>query len=276
MLTWRFVRGPAGTLATRSWGEGELVILVGGGPGLGCAYLFPLAELVAELGFRAVCVQGRGIAPSAWPAPPTFSPEDMADDMVAVQQAYGAERAHWLVHSFGGHVAWAALRASHDLASVCFVNACPPTATANRRCTQRLQRCIAETRPHRQLVVSATDFATELERDWPAYVHDPAEPFPLALVATSFDAAVRTAVASEHRRRGAGPREKLRTNVRAAVLVGESDPFGIDAADAICGALHATNTMREVVPEVGHFPWLERGASHFAAALERALSCCSP
>jgi pimeloyl-ACP methyl ester carboxylesterase len=94
---------PGGEL--RGWivGEGEPVLVLHGGPGLAYDYVGPLIADIGE-GYRAATFQQRGLAPSLTEGP--FDVATAVDDVVAVLDALGWERAWVLGHSWGGHLLW--------------------------------------------------------------------------------------------------------------------------------------------------------------------------
>lgn len=252
----RRVDGPAGALATWAVGDGEVTILLGGGPGLSWDYLFPLAERLADGGRAAVCFQQRGIAPSAWPDPFDFSLRAFADDVFAICDAYGAERAHLVAHSFGGYVAWTCLAQPERVCSLTLINACSPDGRANREGEAKLRRRLAG-------LPAAADATERFRAAVPAYFHAPPARLPRALRDTQVHTAVRDAVLAAnnadtpltaHAAAYAGP---------VRIFVGASDPLGFGVAEACREAMVRAAVRFEVIPRAGHFPWLEAGAVDF-------------
>jgi pimeloyl-ACP methyl ester carboxylesterase len=87
----------------RGWlaGSGPPVLLLHGGPGLSTGYLAPV---VAELsdGYQVATYQQRGLAPSTAQAP--YDVGTQADDVAAVLDRLGWDRAVVVGHSWGGHL----------------------------------------------------------------------------------------------------------------------------------------------------------------------------
>jgi pimeloyl-ACP methyl ester carboxylesterase len=87
----------------RGWlaGSGPPVLLLHGGPGLSTGYLAPV---VAELsdGYQVATYQQRGLAPSTAQAP--YDVGTQADDVAAVLDHLGWDRAVVVGHSWGGHL----------------------------------------------------------------------------------------------------------------------------------------------------------------------------
>lgn len=267
-MSWRSVKGAAGRLATAEYGDGELAIVLGGGPGLSCDYLLPLGEWLGEMGFRAVCFAYRGVRPSSWPVPSTFRLDDLADDVDAIREAYGSERAHIVAHSFGGYVAWALLARPDEVASLTLVAACAPTREAivagHRNLRDRIAGVLGAGRP------AAASGTARFLADARAYRHDPTAPLPAALAATTFDADVHAAVMAADHDFAVLPDNAARFEGRATVLVGESDPLGLTVARANVSALARADVRFEVIPAAGHFPWLEVSSQRqFRATLVR-------
>ena len=93
------VRG--GTLVGKVAGAGTPVLLLHGGPGLGYGYL---GDLAAELvdGYRVAWFQQRGLDPSTAREP--YDVAGQADDVAAVLDGLGWDRAVVIGHSWGGHL----------------------------------------------------------------------------------------------------------------------------------------------------------------------------
>jgi pimeloyl-ACP methyl ester carboxylesterase len=98
-----------------------------GGPSLGADYLFEALRPLASPSLRIAVFHQRGsvrVTPKDPSAPKAFSPEKYADDLAAVLDALGIERAHLLAHSWGGLTAYAfAQRNANRIASLVLVDA---------------------------------------------------------------------------------------------------------------------------------------------------------
>jgi aminoacrylate hydrolase len=105
--------GPAG---------GPPVILSAGLGGTGGYWRPNLAALAA--GHRVILYDQRGTGRSDRALPSALQVEDMADDVVALMDGLGLERAHFVGHAAGGLIGLAlAVRAPERLASLVAVNA---------------------------------------------------------------------------------------------------------------------------------------------------------
>jgi proline iminopeptidase len=285
-MAWRRVPGTGADLVCRAFASGDPmvggdpvvgadpVVIVPGGPGLSCTYLFALAEAIAGCGVQAVCYQPRGVPPSSWPRHPTagaFSFAGLAEDVEAVRVAFGGGRVHLVAHSFGGYVAWAYLAQPDRVASLTLINACSPDLEANARGDRLLRQRVFAARRRRP---PSHDLSEQFHADLPAYLHDPEGPVPAELASAAVDDRVRDAVIAAD-----NDEASLRENAAAfrgpaAVLVGESDPLGIGVAEASLAALASADAALVVLPAAGHFPWLEPCAPSFEAALRGQLSRC--
>lgn len=97
------------TLGGTVEGEGDPVLLLHGGPGMGGEYLESLVEELRG-SFRVAKYQQRGLAPSSTDGP--FTVGDQVADVRRVLDALGWEQAVVVGHSWGGHLA---LHVAHDL-----------------------------------------------------------------------------------------------------------------------------------------------------------------
>src|SRR5688500_18198530 len=97
------------TLGGTVEGEGDPVLLLHGGPGLGFEYLEPVVEELRG-SFRVASYQQRGLAPSSTDGP--FTVADQVADVRRVLDALGWQQAVVVGHSWGGHLA---LHVAHDL-----------------------------------------------------------------------------------------------------------------------------------------------------------------
>jgi proline iminopeptidase len=87
----------------RGWlaGSGPPVLLLHGGPGLSTGYLAPVVAELSE-GYQVATYQQRGLAPSTAQAP--YDVGTQADDVTAVLDRLGWDRAVVVGHSWGGHL----------------------------------------------------------------------------------------------------------------------------------------------------------------------------
>lgn len=94
------------TLHWVSAGEGPLVLLAHGFPGLWYSWRHQLPALAAA-GYRAVALDMRGYGASSRPLDSAaYRFDRLAQDLLAVQDDYGVERAVLVGHDFGANLAW--------------------------------------------------------------------------------------------------------------------------------------------------------------------------
>lgn len=87
--------------------DGEVLVLLHGYPENRTAW-HAVTPLLIEAGFRVLAPDQRGYSPGARPrGRGGYRLEHLADDIVALVEAAGAERVHVVGHDWGGAVAWA-------------------------------------------------------------------------------------------------------------------------------------------------------------------------
>jgi len=97
------VQSQGAELAVRDFGgQGEVVVLLHGGPGVP-DYLRPVAEML-EPRYRAVTFDQRGVGSSV-ASQHRFELEDYLGDLDAVRQRLGVASVHLFGHSWGGLLA---------------------------------------------------------------------------------------------------------------------------------------------------------------------------
>lgn len=120
------VESDSTSLHTVSVGEGVPIIVVSGGPGLGHYYLRPGMDILADR-FRLIYYDQRGSGSSELGDPDKASFSAAIDDLDAVRQGFGIERANLLGHSFGANLALLyASRHPQHVASLVLANPGPP------------------------------------------------------------------------------------------------------------------------------------------------------
>jgi len=94
------------TLRAVEQGEGPLVLMIHGFPGLAYSWRHQMAP-IAEAGFRAVAIDSLGYGKSDRPLDAAlYSSERMQDYLLAILDAYRAERAFVIGQDFGAQYAW--------------------------------------------------------------------------------------------------------------------------------------------------------------------------
>ena len=113
--------------------EGETVVMSTGLGGFG-AFWKPQIPALEER-FRVIGYDHRGCGANAGPLPEPYSMAHMAEDVVEILDAAGAENCHFVGHALGGLVGLElALKAPERLASLTLVNAWAAVSSHTLRC----------------------------------------------------------------------------------------------------------------------------------------------
>lgn len=129
-----FVRGPAGQLAVQVHGDAGAPVVLMAHSILSASMMWGAqAQLLASQGFRVVCADTRGHGASEAPAGPTRM-DDLVADSVAVLDALGIAKAHYVGLSLGGMSGFGlGIHHAERLLSLCLCDAradMPPAAAA--------------------------------------------------------------------------------------------------------------------------------------------------
>ena len=247
-------------------GDGEPVLLLHGGPGLSFGYL---DDVSTELGpDRCVAAfQQRGLAPSMTDGP--YDVDTHIADVVAVLETLGWSTAYVVGHSWGGHLALhLAVAIPQRLRGVLCVDplggvgdggeAAFSAALFARLSRSRRKRARASGEPP-DPVPRATDAESggieTLRMFWPAYfaVWDEAPPVPGMSMS---DPAYLGGLESARARLPELERALPSITVATGVLAGAASPMPVEEAAAQT-AETIPGAWLEVVPDAGHFPWVE-------------------
>jgi pimeloyl-ACP methyl ester carboxylesterase len=90
-------------------GEGPLVLCLHGFPDTADTWLYDIAPAVAKAGFRVVAPFMRGYAPTSIPKDGRFGNLELGQDVLALIQALGAEKASLIGHDWGAGAVYAAV-----------------------------------------------------------------------------------------------------------------------------------------------------------------------
>ncbi|HSC75001.1 MAG TPA: alpha/beta hydrolase [Pseudomonadales bacterium] len=118
------VKLPSIELAYIERGQGPLVLCMHGFPDNACTWL-PTLELLAERGYRAVAPFTRGYYPSALAADGDYSLMALAQDILDLISAFGAENAIVIGHDWGGLAAITAANMAPEKISKLIVGGVP-------------------------------------------------------------------------------------------------------------------------------------------------------
>ena len=255
-------------------GDGEPVLLLHGGPGLGFDYLDPVADELA--GFRVASYQQRGLPPSQTDGP--FAIADHVADCRRVLDGLGWERAVVVGHSWGGHLALHVGAALPD--RVRALLAVDPLGGAGDGGSAAFEAELAARIPPEDLARAeelderamrgegtAAEALESLRLVWPAYFPSPQQAPPMPDIAITVDGYAETWESVLHEL-PALEAALSGIGVPVGFVVGGRSPMpaaaSTDTADRIPGA------WVEVVDGAGHFVWLDRPGA-VRASLERLL-----
>lgn len=254
---------PGGTLHVWVRGDGPPVLALHGGPGLSTDYLTPLVDELAAA-YRVAWYQQRGLPPSTATAP--YDVPTAVDDVVAVLDALGWDRAVVVGHSWGGHLLLHLL-ASHPQR----VAAAVPIDTLGgvgdgglerfgaelmRRVPAEVAARVAELEARLDAGAGSQQDAEEsLRLIWPGYFADPSAAPPMPVIAESVEANVETFRSIMAELPGLAGR-LAGLSVPTVFVHGAASPMpsaaSQDTADAIGTAARVV-----LVPATGHFIWHE-------------------
>ncbi len=255
-----------GPIAVWVDGTGPRVLLLHGGPGLSAGYL---DELVPELvpGYQVALYQQRGLAPSTQDGP--FTVAQAVADAVAVLDGLQWDKAFVVGHSWGGHLALhVAVAAPDRLLGVLAIDTLGGVGDGGAAAfeaeifarTPEANRERAQMLDERALRGEGTteDVMESMALVRPAYFADPAKAPPLA---TQISLAAYTGGVESIVNELPQLEASLGSiTVPVGFLAGGGSPMPVDLASRAT-AERIPNTWVEVVPDAGHFVWLEAPGS---------------
>lgn len=237
------------------------LVLIHGGPQFSHHYMEAL-EVLASAELTVVNYDQRGVGASTDSSADTHDLAHHVSDLEAVRVALGVEQIHVLGHSWGGLIAMAyAIEHSDRVTSLTLVDSIPPSRTGWLAAGDRFVA-------HRDHLVAAglvsplvpelegNDCAPQARALFPVYMADPSTPATPEIMRTSCYAHIYPATWDTIGDYDlTSMLEPLTLPVH--VVHGELDPFGIEMADEIRDALAASSPGWSLLPECGHFPWIE-------------------
>lgn len=268
------VNVPGGSLAGWTAGAGDPLLLLHGGPGLSALYLDELALELARTN-RVALFQQRGLEPSTVDGP--FTIAQAVEDVLSVLAALGWARPIVVGHSWGGHLALRVAAAAPDrLQGVLAVEPLGIVGDGGMAAfeaemvarTPRQDRDRAHELDERAMNGRGTteEALESLRIFWPAYFADPenAPPMPeMRLSVDAYSGIIGEAVTG--------------TDDVVAALAAGHVPYGVLAGGASpipwgqvarASAEISPRAFLTIVPEAGHFPWVESPGC-VQAALDR-------
>lgn len=260
----------------RGRGEGPTALLLHGGPGMGAEYLVALVEELDGL-FESALPQQRGLEPSTLEGPRDV--ETHVADAIAVLDQLGWERAWLIGHSWGAHLAMhIAVTHPERVAGIVGVETLGAlgdgggealTANLVGRLTPDERAKLDE------LIAHQTDGADDptlmaqiLVTLWPSYSHihgNVLPPTTLRLEHPLGDGYDTMVSVSAHFKTRTLERGLPWLKLPALFIHGEGDPLPASVSAETAALIPGARVV--IIPEAGHFPWLERkGAVREAVA----------
>ena len=267
---------PAGevNLSVRSVGLGPVLIMIHGGPQYSHHYMEDL-ERFAPSGLTVVTYDQRGVGSSSDSTPPARGLENHVADLEALRTGLGVERIHVLGHSWGGLIALAYAVAHPDkVLSVTLVDSIPPSRSswdaAQGRFSQRLDALIAAgVVPSSPPVGVGDDCTPQARALLPVFLADPTTAPGDGLMRTTCHSHVAAETWATLGNFDLSP-SLAALSVPVLIIHGSADPFGEEVPRELAAALTGASPNLVLLPDCGHFPWLECSVP-FAAAFAPAL-----
>ena len=260
-----------GSLRGSVVGHGDAVLLLHGGPGLPWTYLQSLVDELCD-GYQVAAYQQRGLPPSTAGAP--FDVPTQVEDVVAVLDGLGWDRAVVIGHSWGGHLLLHLLATHPERVADAMVvdplggvgdggealfeaelsRRTPPESAERAR---QLDQRAMEGRG------TEADAVESLRLCWPAYFPDPAAAPPFPDMQLSVEAYSATFESLHTELPGLAGR-LVGLTVPTLFVHGASSPMPVTASTDTARAIGPAATV-QVLDGAGHFVWLDRPGAVRAA-----------
>jgi proline iminopeptidase len=248
-------------------GSGPVVVVLHGGPGLSEYTETLLPELTDS--YTVVRYQQRGLTPSTTAGP--FDVETQIADTVSVLDALELDRGVIIGHSWGGHLLMHLMAAHPDRVAAALV--IDPLGAIGDGGEADLGRIIGERASPEAAARAAelderalrgegspADAIEGLSLIWPGYFADPPSAPPMPPMEISLAAYGETfASIRQHFERQTLVSLLPKTHVPSLFLLGEQSP--IPPAHGVASAGLMPNAEVRVLPDCGHFVWLEQPRS---------------
>lgn len=263
---------PSVCLDVRTQGDGDAtLVIVGDGPGWSRDYLAPVQQELASAQLRVAIYDHRGTGRSTTPDPATYGMADYIADLEAVVASLGGGPVHVMGHGFGAAVAWGYLATHPDrVASIIVADGMSPRSTSYFAAKDKLDSRIEFLQtggiiPSPLPPDEGNDCTARTQAYMPAYMHLPENGLTAEQQQISCTLSVeqQTLVGVFD----VGYDFNAAANGypgRAMVIFGKADPFGAELGEASLNALtSASETVFDVLPSAGHFPWVEKPEEFF-------------
>ncbi len=245
------------------------IVLVNGGPGYDSQQIFRAFKRLASPTRRVIAYDQRGIgrtpAPSSVPA--DYSLDAFVADLEALRVRLGVQRIDLLGHSFGALVA-SAYTAAHPkrVRSLILHSGLPMSVTAQYEGDARFEKRLGLLQRRGLVPGSMPALCTERARGLlPVYLGDARRAGAIAAALGPFRCDDSVAVVANEAivsdpRRHALELALARYRGPALVVMGARDPFGARWADDNAAPLSGARVTKRVLPNAGHYLWLESAA----------------
>jgi len=261
---------PGGEIfATRRDSDGPPALVLHGGPGMGAENVIGLIEELDGL-FETALPQQRGLTPSTLEGPRDV--ETHVADEIAVLDHLGWDRAWLIGHSWGAHLAShiAVAHPGRVAGLILFetLGAVPDGGSA-----ELVANLVARLTPAERSELDAlmesqaagdgdpAQMGKILMTLWPSYsyIHGNVLPPGYLRIETPLpDQPDTMASVREHFEKGTLERGLPGLDVPALLIHGEGDPMPMRATTETAALIRGAKV--EIIPEAGHFPWIEQRA----------------
>lgn len=250
--------------------EGELVLVLHGGPGLGDYTEDFARELHGGLAgpVRLVRYQQRGLPPSTPDGP--FTIAQLVTDLFAVVEHFGADSALLAGHSWGGHLALhAAIARPERVSALVLVDSLGAVGDGGAGTMEAIildrigPEAAARLAELDALEHTAANVGAMFRLQWPGYFLHPAQAPPAPELA--FDESIFEALERDATRLledGLLARALPGLELPSLHIIGRASPID-PAANRQTAALLSGAMVEEL--DTGHFPWIEQPGSVTAA-----------
>lgn len=268
--------GMAGGIYYQTFGVGEPVLIINGGPGLDSAGFEPVAKAIAAQGFQAILFDQRGTGRSVLPEINARSIQLalMVQDIEQLRQHLQHDKLTILGHSFGGMLAAAyAAKYPQHLQKLIFSSSggldlnfrddIPQRLRDNLSYSEQIKLQIYQLRQRSgDDSVSTRDLLAQLRAR--AYVIDKSKADGIAARLKVVNLQINSLVFADLEKTGFDLKAQF-GNFTAPVLVlqGENDIISVDTAKTIAGSFNDAQLV--LLPSCAHYGWLDQPKLYYNA-----------
>lgn len=245
------------------------IIVVNGGPGLDSQFTFRGLKDLASGSRRVVAYDQRGVGRTPMPQSGTtvnldYTIDAFVADLEALRLRLGVDRIDVLGHSFGALIG-AAYAATHPkrVRTLILVSGLPMSVKAQWEGDARFEQRLVALQQKGIVPEVVPELCAARGRALvPVYVGDPSRAREIGTALgpstcdDSVDLVVNESIVNDPRRLVL-ERALARYQGQALVVIGARDPFGAVWADDAARPLRGAHLTKRVLPNAGHFLWLE-------------------